>query len=119
MAHDIVIRGGNIVDGTGAEPVSGDVAINDGLITAVGKVAFSISLAHGAFLTAEVKHIHLGTKDHPRRFVVELAMVFGYLLATVITEVLIQLFHQTESSAESLFGSRQGGVIWNAGWIAD
>jgi len=39
MAHDIVIRGGNIVDGTGAEPVSGDVAIDDGLITAVGQVA--------------------------------------------------------------------------------
>jgi N-acyl-D-aspartate/D-glutamate deacylase len=26
------------VDGTGAEPVSGDLAIDDGLITAVGKV---------------------------------------------------------------------------------
>ena len=39
MAHDLVIRGGNIVDGTGAEPVPGDVAIDDGLITAVGEVA--------------------------------------------------------------------------------
>ncbi len=38
MAHDIVIRRGNIVDGTGAEPVPGDVAIDDGLITAVGEV---------------------------------------------------------------------------------
>jgi len=41
VAHDIVIRGGKIVDGTGAEPVSGDLAIDDGLITAVGKVAES------------------------------------------------------------------------------
>ena len=38
MAHDIVIRGGSLVDGTGAEPVHGDLAIDDGLITAVGEV---------------------------------------------------------------------------------
>ena len=38
MAHDIVIRGGELVDGTGAEPVPGEIAIDDGLITAVGKV---------------------------------------------------------------------------------
>ena len=38
MAHDIVIRGGELVDGTGAGPVRGDLAIDDGLITAVGKV---------------------------------------------------------------------------------
>ena len=38
MAHDIVIRGGELVDGTGADPRPGDLAIDDGLITAVGKV---------------------------------------------------------------------------------
>ena len=38
MPHDIVIRGGNIADGTGADPVHGDIAINDGLIAAVGEV---------------------------------------------------------------------------------
>ena len=38
MTHDIVIRGGTIVDGTGAEARTGDVAINDGHITAVGTV---------------------------------------------------------------------------------
>ena len=38
MAHDIVIRGGDIVDGTGAEPVPGDLAIDEGSITAVGQV---------------------------------------------------------------------------------
>ena len=38
MAHDIVIRGGELVDGTGAEPVQGDLAIDDGSITAVGAV---------------------------------------------------------------------------------
>jgi len=38
MAHDIVIRGGQIVDGTGREPVPGDLAIDGGVITAVGRV---------------------------------------------------------------------------------
>lgn len=38
MTHDIVIRGGSIVDGTGSGPVLGDVAMTNGIITAVGKV---------------------------------------------------------------------------------
>ena len=38
MAHDIVIRGGELVDGTGADPVQGDLAIDGGTITAVGAV---------------------------------------------------------------------------------
>lgn len=38
MTHDIVIRGGDIVDGMGAEAVHGDLAIDDGFITAVGEV---------------------------------------------------------------------------------
>jgi N-acyl-D-aspartate/D-glutamate deacylase len=36
--HDIVIRGGKIVDGTGQPAFSGDVAIDGGKITAVGTV---------------------------------------------------------------------------------
>lgn len=35
---DMVIRGGLVVDGTGAEPFNADVAIKDGVIVAVGKV---------------------------------------------------------------------------------
>ena len=38
MAHDIVIRGGQLVDGTGNAPYAGDVAIRDGRITEVGNV---------------------------------------------------------------------------------
>jgi len=41
MAHDIVIRGGQIVDGSGREAFSGDVAIDGGLITEMGKVSGS------------------------------------------------------------------------------
>ena len=36
--HDMVIRGGSVVDGTGAKPFTADVAIDGGLITAVGTV---------------------------------------------------------------------------------
>lgn len=38
MAHDIVIRGGQVVDGTGGEARAADVAIRDGHITEVGRV---------------------------------------------------------------------------------
>jgi N-acyl-D-amino-acid deacylase len=38
MAHDIFVRGGQLVDGPGGEPVPGDLAIDDGVITALGKV---------------------------------------------------------------------------------
>src|SRR5262249_3378062 len=36
--HDIVIRGGEIVDGTGQPRFNGDVAIDGGVISAVGAV---------------------------------------------------------------------------------
>lgn len=39
MAHDIVIRGGEIADGSGADPVRGDLAIDGGCITAVGDIS--------------------------------------------------------------------------------
>jgi N-acyl-D-aspartate/D-glutamate deacylase len=38
MTHDLVIRGGTIIDGTGAPGVLGDVAIDAERITAVGEV---------------------------------------------------------------------------------
>ena len=36
--HDLIIRGGTIVDGTGGQPYVGDVAIDGDRISAVGKV---------------------------------------------------------------------------------
>lgn len=36
--HDLIIRGGTLVDGTGSAPLEADVAIDKGRITAVGKI---------------------------------------------------------------------------------
>ncbi|HEY8057335.1 MAG TPA: amidohydrolase family protein, partial [Acidimicrobiales bacterium] len=36
--HDLVVRGGTVVDGTGAERLAADVAVDDGRVTAVGEV---------------------------------------------------------------------------------
>ena len=38
MAHDLVIRGGELVDGTGAEARPGDLAVDGGTISAIGQV---------------------------------------------------------------------------------
>ena len=39
MTHDLVLRGGTIIDGTGGESFEGDVAITNGVITEVGSVS--------------------------------------------------------------------------------
>ena len=41
MAHDfdLVVRGGQLVDGSGSDPVVADVAVSDGRIAAVGRVS--------------------------------------------------------------------------------
>jgi N-acyl-D-amino-acid deacylase len=38
MAHDLVIRGGTVVDGSGATRFSADVGIKDGMIAEVGRI---------------------------------------------------------------------------------
>ena len=37
MAHELVVRGGTVVDGTGTAPFTADVAVDGGIITAVGR----------------------------------------------------------------------------------
>jgi N-acyl-D-aspartate/D-glutamate deacylase len=58
---DLVIRGGTVVDGTGAAPVTADVAVRDGLIAEVGRVAGTADRdidADGALVTPGFVDIH-------------------------------------------------------------
>ena len=54
MAYDLVIRGGHIVDGTGREAVAGDIGVENGLITAMGKVDGRGHREIDAFLAAQL-----------------------------------------------------------------
>src|SRR5262245_10818993 len=46
--HDLIIRGGTIVDGTGAEPFTADVALLGDKIVEIGRVAGSAQREIGA-----------------------------------------------------------------------
>ena len=59
--HDLVVTGGLLVDGTGAEPRHADVAVDDGVITAVGAdvgAARRTIDADGALVTPGFVDIH-------------------------------------------------------------
>src|SRR6478609_5612409 len=59
--YDLIIRNGEIVDGTGAAQRRGDVALNDGRIVAVGKVDGTAKRtldAQGAIVTPGFVDIH-------------------------------------------------------------
>jgi N-acyl-D-amino-acid deacylase len=60
--HDLVIRGGTVVDGTGAPSRTADVAIDDGVITAVGKLERATAHrsidADGLLVTPGVVDVH-------------------------------------------------------------
>ena len=60
--HDIIIRGGTIFDGSGAEGFAGDVAMTDGVIVAVGDgvsgPASQVIDADGAIVTPAWVDIH-------------------------------------------------------------
>jgi N-acyl-D-aspartate/D-glutamate deacylase len=61
MAFDLVIRGGSLIDGTGAPSRTADVAISDGVIAEVGKVdgqAHREIGADGALVTPGFVDIH-------------------------------------------------------------
>lgn len=61
MAYDLLIKNANIIDGTGAPGFSGDVAVQDGRVAAVGKVTDSAKRvidAQGQTLTPGFIDIH-------------------------------------------------------------
>ena len=61
MAHELVIKGGSVVDGTGAPAASGDVGIDDGVITQVGGALEGDRVidADGALVTPGLSLIHI------------------------------------------------------------
>jgi len=59
--HDLVIRGGTVVDGTGGPAFTADVAVEDGRIVGVGKVTGSARrtmAADGLLVTPGFVDIH-------------------------------------------------------------
>jgi N-acyl-D-amino-acid deacylase len=59
--HDLVIRGGSVVDGTGAEARTADVAVTDGVISGVGRIDESGRReidADGALVTPGFVDVH-------------------------------------------------------------
>jgi N-acyl-D-aspartate/D-glutamate deacylase len=60
--HDLVIRGGTVVDGTGGASRTADVAVDDGLISAVGDVSAAGARrtidADGLLVTPGVVDVH-------------------------------------------------------------
>ena len=62
MGHDLVIRGGTVVDGTGAPPVRADVAVDDDRISAVGSIddtgAAQVIDADGRIVTPGFVDLH-------------------------------------------------------------
>src|SRR4051812_44892418 len=59
--YDILIRNGRIVDGTGAPPREGSLAITDGVIVAIGEVdgpAREVIEANGALITPGFIDVH-------------------------------------------------------------
>src|SRR5262249_10808887 len=60
-AHDTIIRGGDVIDGTGAPARRADVAIDGGIVTEVGKVDGSAQRtvdADGLLVTPGFVDIH-------------------------------------------------------------
>ena len=61
MSHDLVVRGGLIVDGTGGAPFEGDIAVDNNAITVVGEIrepGRDEIEAHGAVVTPGFVDLH-------------------------------------------------------------
>jgi N-acyl-D-aspartate/D-glutamate deacylase len=65
--YDLIIRGGEVVDGTGSAPFAADVAVSDGVIAAIGQVAASGKSeidARGKIVTPGFVDIHTHYDGH-------------------------------------------------------
>ena len=67
--HDLVIRSGTVVDGTGAPGRVADVAITDGVITESADVGAASTARPGSEIDADgaARHARLRRRPHPLR----------------------------------------------------
>jgi N-acyl-D-aspartate/D-glutamate deacylase len=59
--HDVIIRGGTVIDGTGSKPFSADLAIKDGRVVELGRITAKAHRdidAHGLLVTPGWVDIH-------------------------------------------------------------
>jgi len=62
-AYDLVVRGGRVVDGSGVPAYIADVAVRDGRIVRVGKVADADLVTTGRVIDADGLHVLPGFID--------------------------------------------------------
>ena len=65
--HDLVVRGGTVVDGTGAPARTADVAVDDGRITAVGSRSTGVAARQTIDADGVLVTPGLGRHPHPLR----------------------------------------------------
>jgi len=62
MSHELIIRGGTVVDGTGAEPIKADVAIDGDRVAAIGDLSDAVAVneidAGGKYVTPGFVDLH-------------------------------------------------------------
>ncbi|HXV01358.1 MAG TPA: amidohydrolase family protein [Caulobacteraceae bacterium] len=126
-AHDLIIRGGLVVDGGGGAPFEADVAVDGGVISAIGKIAGSAAEeidARGQIVTPGFVDIHTHydgqiTWEH------RLAPSSGHGVTTVVMgncgvgfapvragdhDLVIRLMEGVEDIPEAVMAT---GVPWN------
>jgi N-acyl-D-aspartate/D-glutamate deacylase len=60
MSYDVIIRGGTVMDGSGSPAGTADIAVQDGLITEVGRIdgAARRTRRHGLTVTPGFVAVH-------------------------------------------------------------
>ena len=118
--HDLLIRGARIVDGTGAPAVSGDVAVEDGVIGEVGRLgrpaARRVVAADGAVLAPGFIDLHTHSDFTLPQFPRAAAMTRQGVTTQVLGNCGFSPFPVTGPTAQLLrayTGFLDGGLDWD------
>jgi N-acyl-D-amino-acid deacylase len=120
MVHDLLIRGARIVDGTGAPALTGDVAVQDGVIREVGRLgrpaARRVIAADGAVLAPGFIDLHTHSDFTLPRFPRAPAMTRQGVTTQVLGNCGFSPFPVAGPTAELLrayTGFLDGGLDWD------